>query len=186
LQHPDFPIRETRVPWPVIWLDLAESIAVGRSSCQRAQVGCVITPADSTRVLAIGYNGTYRGGPNECLGDPSVPGGCECIHAEDNALVKLDYTEPSKVAYITTMPCLKCAQLLINAGIDMVYYSSNYRASAGIDLLQKVGIPVHAVDRDMVEFVGIPTEIRNEESLDDGEDDDEDDDDDWDGSYTNV
>lgn len=109
-----------------------------RSTCTRLQVGSVITSADFTRVLSIGYNGNARGLPNTC--DREEAGNCGCIHSEINALLKLDYTEPHKIMFITDSPCAACAKAIINAGIDKVYYLREYRIRDGLDLLRQAGI----------------------------------------------
>jgi len=115
-----------------------------RSTCTRLQVGSVITSGDFTRVLSIGYNGNARGLANTC--DREEPGNCGCIHSEINALLKLDYTEPSKILFLTDTPCVNCAKAIINAGIGAVYYIRDYRKTEGVDLLRSVGIPVERVD----------------------------------------
>lgn len=110
-------------------LDFADRVAQ-LSHCGRQQNGCVLTSCDGERVLAFGYNGTWRGGPNACTG-PNEPGLCECIHAEANALVKTRPVEDF-VAFVTTSPCLNCQKLLINAGVSRVYARKEYRVSAKI------------------------------------------------------
>ncbi|MBK8482646.1 MAG: hypothetical protein IPL40_16030 [Proteobacteria bacterium] len=109
-----------------------------RSTCVRLQVGSVITSGDFTRVLSIGYNGNARGLPNTC--DRLEPGNCGCIHSEINALLKLDFTEPQKVMFLTDSPCAACAKAMINAGISRVYYLREYRKADGLALLALAGI----------------------------------------------
>lgn len=105
-------------------MDLALSLAE-RSTCARLKVGCIVTDLNNTRVLAVGYNGNYKGGRNGC--DTFTPGACGCLHAEDNALLKLDYYGSSKVMYVTHLPCFMCAKRIINAGIHQVIYLNEYR-----------------------------------------------------------
>lgn len=110
-----------------------------RSTCSRASVGCVVVTEDNHRVLAVGYNGGAKGVFNDCLS--SEPGKCGHLHAEINALIKLDYNEPArKKAYVTLMPCFNCAVALINAEIKEVIYFHAYRDTSGLELLQKAGI----------------------------------------------
>jgi len=117
-----------------------------RSTCKRASVGCVITSWDYNRVLSIGYNGNYKGGPNVC--DSDEVGGCGCLHAEENAIIKLDYNDHSrKRLYVTCSPCLMCAKRVINAGIEQVVYEQSYRKTDGLDLLGKNSIEIIKVDR---------------------------------------
>lgn len=111
------------------------------SHCKRAKVGCVLTSLDGERVLAFGYNGTWRGGPNTCVG-PDEPGKCECVHAEANALAKSRPMEEF-AAHVTTSPCVVlCAKLLVNSGCREVYAASEYRDASGIDLLLTHGMKV--------------------------------------------
>lgn len=121
-----------------IWLSVAELMAT-KSTCERLQVGCVITDRNHLRVLGIGYNGNYAGGPNTC-DDPTRVGGCGDLHAEVNALLKCDNTIRDKIIYVTHAPCLMCAKAIINAGASRVVYSETYRITDGINLLNSVGI----------------------------------------------
>jgi hypothetical protein len=90
-------------------------------------------------VLSIGYNGNAKGLRNTC--DRREPGNCGCIHSEINALLKLDYTEPHKIMFVTDSPCEACAKAMINAGISRVYYLRQYRRTEGVELLRSVDIP---------------------------------------------
>jgi dCMP deaminase len=112
-----------------------------RSYDPRHQVGTVVVSDDNTQVLAIGYNGNYAGGPNEV--ESIVPGESGMIHAEINALLKLDYNNPkSKKMYVTLLPCRMCAKAIVNAGINEVIYSEEYRDTSGLEILEDVGIKV--------------------------------------------
>lgn len=113
------------------------------SHCVRAKQACVLTSLNGERVLAFGYNGTFRGGPNTCTG-PNEPGKCECIHAEVNALVK---TRPNEdfAAFITQSPCMNCAKLLINSGCKEVYYMEAYRDAGPVFLLKSNGVMVDRI-----------------------------------------
>lgn len=124
-----------------IYMDLAINLAK-RSTCRRSKVGCVITSWDHQRVLAVGYNGNYRYGPNDC-DDPDAVGSCGCLHAEDNAITKLNFNEPTKkILYTTLSPCKICAKRIINAGIEKIIFLNAYRLTDGIDLLRQRGIEV--------------------------------------------
>ena len=143
LYDEDFKMNE-RPKWSEVYLKFAD-ILKSRSTCKRAAVGCVVTSWDHNRVLAIGYNGNYSGGPNTC--DSDEPGACGCLHGEENAIIKLDYNDHSmKRLYTTTSPCLMCSKRIINAGIKQVVYSSLYRKNDGIDLLRKNSIEIVYLD----------------------------------------
>lgn len=133
-----------RPSWEDIFLEFAMSIA-DRSTCSRLRVGAVATSWDHTRVLAMGYNGSFRGGPNAC-DDPDREGACGCLHAEVNMVAKLDYNDPvRKRVYLTHSPCAQCAKLMVNAGIDWVGFEVPYRSRGGIDILRRAGVDVACV-----------------------------------------
>src|SRR3989442_7674175 len=101
---------------------LAEDLA-RRSTCRRRAVGAVITSADLTRVLGVGYNGGARGINNDCL----APGGPDdpcltCIHAETNAVAKAGSAETGKLAFLTHNPCVLFATLLVNSHVAHVLF----------------------------------------------------------------
>jgi dCMP deaminase len=123
---------------------MAEELAK-RSTCARNQVGSVITTADLTQVLGIGYNGNARGLPNAC--DSTEPGKCGCIHSEQNSLIKAGASTPGKVMFVTVSPCVMCAKMIVNCNVDRVYYRADYRDSAGADLLRRAGVAVERYDR---------------------------------------
>ncbi len=119
-------------------MDLAESISK-RSYDPRYQVGAVIVTDDNTQVLSVGYNGNYSGGPNEV--DSEVPGESGLLHAEINALLKMDYNNPKKKKlYLTLSPCRMCAKAIVNSGIGEVMYAEKYRDASGLEILNDAGI----------------------------------------------
>lgn len=135
---------EERLGFDEIYMDLACSLAK-RSTCSRLHVGCVVVSDDNQRVLAIGYNGSWRGGPNRC--DSIEPGLCGCIHAEQNALIKLNYNEPCfKRLYTTVSPCSTCAKFIVNAGINEVVFLEKYRTTKGLEILEEAGILYHQLE----------------------------------------
>ena len=130
----------TRPGWDCIWNDFAHIIAK-RSYDPQFQVGCCIVTEDNCQVLAVGYNGNHKGGPNER--ESEEPGHSGFIHAEINALIKLDYNNPKKKKmYLTLSPCRSCAKAIINGGISKVYFKTLYRDSSGIELLKSNGVEV--------------------------------------------
>ena len=70
----------------------------------------------------------------------------EVLHAESNALAKVARsTESSDGAYLfcTHAPCLDCAKLIYQAGINSVFYRNSYRSEDGVDFLKLSGVNVH-------------------------------------------
>ena len=112
-----------------------------RSTCKRLKVGCVITSTDFRKVLSLGYNGNASGLPNTC--DNDEPGNCQCIHAEQNAVINCDSPRSTdKIIFVTNLPCPMCAKFMINLGnVQKVYYREEYRIRRGLDILAEGGIP---------------------------------------------
>ena len=129
-----------RPSWNDVWIKTARLLAE-RSYDPRYQVGAIVVTGDNTQVLAVGYNGNYSGGPNEA--ESLIPGESGMIHAEINALLKMDYNNPKeKKLYVTLSPCRMCAKAIVNSGINQVIYAEEYRDLSGIDLLKSQGVEV--------------------------------------------
>ena len=123
------------------------------STCSRKQVGSVITTADLRQTVAHGYNGGGVGmDDNACAHDGMLPGACEHLHAEENALLFCNYDGP-KVLFVTIEPCLMCAKRIVNKGnILKVYYGeAAYRDKRGLAYLQKAGIEVIHFEKPAIE-----------------------------------
>lgn len=130
----------SRRTWVETWMDVAQTISK-KSYDPRLKVGAIIVSEDNTKMLSMGYNGNYKGGPHEHESDS--PGQSGFIHAEVNALVKCDYNFPKKkIMYITHSPCRACCKLIINADISKVIYLHEYRDTSGLDILRSSGIDV--------------------------------------------
>jgi len=124
-----------------IYIELAEKLSK-RSTCNRMSVGCVIVSEDYSHVYGIGYNGNAKGRKNGC--ERNEPGNCGCLHAEENALLKV--SEPAsvpKIAFVTHQPCEYCAKRFINKqGFIRIYYKYPYRKTEGLEILKEAGIEV--------------------------------------------
>lgn len=131
----------SRPSWHRTWMDITRLIAE-RSYDPRLKVGTIIVSDDNTRLLSLGYNGNYRGGPH--TPDSVDPGQSGFIHAEVNALVKCDYNfNRKKIMYLTHSPCVQCAKLIVNANIAEVIYDTQYRDISGLTILRTCGIIVN-------------------------------------------
>lgn len=119
------------------------------SSAQRLKVGAIVVKDD--RIISIGYNGMPSGWDNNCenvLEDGSLKSKPEVLHAETNAITKLARSAESgdgASIFITHAPCLNCAKLIYQSGISTVYYETEYRATEGVEFLEKSGILVEQV-----------------------------------------
>ena len=129
-----------RPAWDKIWMTMAETIAQ-RSHHSTFKVGALIVTSDNTQVLSLGYNGNAAGMSN--VPQSEKPGCSGLLHAEINALIKLDYNNPKdKVMYLTLSPCENCAIAVINSGIKKVVYKTKYRDDTGIRMLEDAGVKI--------------------------------------------
>ncbi len=118
------------------------------SYCQRRKVGALMVK--NQMIISDGYNGTPAGFEN-CCEDETGHTYPFVLHAEANAITKIARTSNSSegaTLYVTTSPCIECAKLIIQAGINRVVFSEHYRLQDGIELLRKAGITVDFVEPD--------------------------------------
>ena len=69
----------------------------------------------------------------------------EVLHAETNAIAKVSAsTESSEGAtmFCTHAPCINCAKLIYQSGINSLFYRDTYRDTSGIEFLEKSGVSV--------------------------------------------
>ena len=129
-----------RPSWEKVWMTMAETIAQ-RSHHSTFKVGALIVTSDNTQVLSLGYNGNAAGMSN--VPQSEKPGCSGLLHAEINALLKLDYNNPKdKVMYLTLSPCEYCAKAIVNSGIKKVIFKEEYRDLTGVKLLYNADIKV--------------------------------------------
>lgn len=129
------------------------------SYAKRRKVGAVIVKDD--RIISIGYNGMPTGWTNDCedvvtpslpylQGDgPTLKTKPEVLHAESNAIAKLAKSSESgngASLFVTCSPCLDCAKLIYQSGIQEVFYNQKYRNDDGIEFLTKCNIPVKKLE----------------------------------------
>jgi len=121
------------------------------SSAKRLQVGCVVVK-DNT-IIGIGYNGMPSGWTNDCedILEVHEDGGVitktkpEVLHAETNALAKIARSTNSSDGaslFVTHAPCLDCAKLIFQSGINSVYYRNSYRDENGLNFLRQCKLEV--------------------------------------------
>ena len=125
-------------------MDAAEVYAQ-LSSAERLKVGCVVVKDD--RIISIGYNGMPAGWTNNCE-DEDGNSKKEVLHAEANAITKIargnDSAEDATL-FCTASPCINCAKLIYQAGIDTVYYRDHYKTDEGIQFLLRSGVQVSKI-----------------------------------------
>lgn len=97
-----------------------------RSLCKRAKVGCIITSYDDRQILSFGYNGPAKWRDHsQCKG---IPDRCQCLHAEENAIIRLRGGTDTMNLYTTTFPCFMCTQRIVQVeSIQRLFYWRSYR-----------------------------------------------------------
>jgi dCMP deaminase len=149
-----------------------------RGTCSRARVGCVV--ALDGRILSSAYNGAPRGMPH-CVHDdrttddfgPSEPTCPTGVHAEANAVAfaaRYGVSLDGSVLYTTLSPCVPCAQLIVNVGIERVVCAKVYRDTTGVELLLSAGLTVDVLSDQPGETFRPPVVALSEDELveDDG------------------
>ena len=133
------------------YMDVAESFAK-LSSAVRLQVGAIVVKDD--RIISIGYNGMPSGWdnaceevvpPNEWVEFEQLKTKPEVLHAETNAIAKLAKSSESgcgATMFVTHAPCIDCAKIVYQSGIDTVYYKNDYRSTQGLEFLTKSNVDV--------------------------------------------
>lgn len=133
------------------YMQLAELTST-LSSAVKLKVGSVIVRENN--ILATGYNGTPSGWDNCCEDEVWNPhdGSCELktkpevLHAESNAILKVarstESTEDATM-FCTHAPCIDCAKLIYQSGINTLYYRNTYRSDDGLKFLSNSGVIVY-------------------------------------------
>jgi dCMP deaminase len=130
-------IKELSRPgWDEYFMNIAKVVA-SRSNCMKRKVAAIIVR--DKRVISTGYNGTPRGTPNcneggcprcnNMAASGTALDECLCSHGEENAIVQASYHGVSvkgSVIYSTFAPCLMCAKMIINSGIQEVVFNMDY------------------------------------------------------------
>ena len=118
------------------------------SYCERRKVGALVVK--DKMIISDGYNGTPSGFENVCEDENNVTKPY-VLHAEANAITKLarsSNNSDGSTLYVTAAPCIECAKLIIQSGINRVVYGEKYRLEEGINLLRKANIEVKYLNTD--------------------------------------
>lgn len=113
-----------------------------RSTCVRRRVGCIVVKNNLENVYSIGYNGSPSGKENGCKKLDS--GSCGCIHAEVNALKKINFEIEDSILLCTLSPCKNCSKEILKYPIRRVIYLEAYRDLEGVNYLKKKGVIVNS------------------------------------------
>lgn len=131
-----------------VFVDFARNLK-GLSKCRDKQVACLICSGDLKQIYSIGINGGPRSSKElECLCE-SGQTKYSCIHAEANALVKLQTRDAHKVMICTYSPCLQCASMIVNepCGFDAVLFVDLHHDFSAVKLLMNNDIQVGQVSK---------------------------------------
>ena len=147
----------SRPSWDQYFIDITHLVAT-RSTCLRRQVGALLVK--DRNILATGYNGTPSGITHcedvGCLRERlKVPSGerhelCRGLHAEQNAIIQAarhGVNIDGATLYCTTMPCIICTKMLINAGIRRIVYEEGYADQLAREMVAEAQIAVDQFQR---------------------------------------
>ena len=139
-----------RPSWERYFMEIAELVS-SRSTCLRRQVGAVLVR--DKHIIATGYNGAPRGISHcmevGCLREKlGIPSGerhemCRGTHAEQNAIIQAalhGVSTDGATLYCTHQPCILCAKMLINAGVEKVVFQGEYPDGLALDLMNEARI----------------------------------------------
>jgi dCMP deaminase len=133
--------KNNRTKFDKSYIEMAH-VWAKNSYCRRRQVGALIVK--DRMIISDGYNGTPSGFENICEDEAGITKPY-VLHAEANAITKVAKSNNSSegaTLYITDSPCMECAKLIIQAGIERVVYDKRYRITDGIELLRRAGVLV--------------------------------------------
>jgi dCMP deaminase len=141
---------DSRPQWHEYFMGITELVAT-RATCIRRKVGAVLVK--DKRILCTGYNGAPAGishcRETGCLRKQlDVPSGekhelCRGVHAEQNAIIQAAYHGVSvrgSILYCTNLPCSICTKMVINAGIEKVYYRNGYDDPMAFEMFYQAGV----------------------------------------------
>ena len=141
--------------WDKRFMEVAKLVS-SWASCyqQERKIGAVIVK--EKRILTTGYNGAPAGVKTcvergECLRKKlGIPSGtrhemCYAIHAEQNAIIqaaKLGVSIEGATLYCTHQPCIICAKMIVNSGIDRIVYEKGYPDDFSIEIMTEAGVKI--------------------------------------------
>lgn len=145
-----------RPSWDEYFMEITRLVAK-RSTCLRRQVGAVLVK--DKNILATGYNGAPSGVAHcldvGCLREKmQIPSGerhelCRGLHAEQNAIIqaaKHGINIDGATLYCTTMPCIICSKMIINAGIKRIVFEGGYPDQLAEEMIRESGVVVEPFD----------------------------------------
>ncbi|RJP23760.1 MAG: cytidine deaminase [Candidatus Abyssobacteria bacterium SURF_5] len=150
----------TRPGWDEYFLEIAKLVS-SRSTCLRRAVGAIFVR--DKRILTTGYNGAPSGLKHceevGCIRErEGVPSGerhelCRGIHAEQNAILQaaqFGISLKGSILYCTNQPCVLCAKMLINAGVEKIVVTGDYPDRLSAEMLKEAGVEIVVKQLDAV------------------------------------
>ncbi|PKQ27577.1 MAG: cytidine deaminase [Candidatus Anoxymicrobium japonicum] len=141
---------DERPSYDEYFIEMAHVVAK-RSTCLRRKVGALFVK--NNHILCTGYNGAPKHirhcSDTGCLrAKLDVPSGtrhelCRGLHAEQNGILQaalFGISLRGSTLYCTNVPCVVCAKMLINAGVNEVIYEGDYADDLGKIMLYESGI----------------------------------------------
>jgi len=137
-----------------VYMNIAREFST-LSYAKKLKVGAIIVK--DRRIISTGYNGMPEGWDNKCESpiyeegdyDPNIyyQTKAEVLHAESNALMKVASSNESSegaTMFCTHTPCIECAKLIVQSGIEHIYIDYKYESSkgCGLDFLDASSIDV--------------------------------------------
>ncbi len=142
----------TRPSWSEYFMAIAKLVAT-RSTCLRRHVGAVLVK--DKRIIATGYNGAPSGirhcEETGCIREKlGVNAGerhelCRGLHAEQNVIIQAAYygvTTKETILYCTNKPCIICSKMLINAGVEKIFFLEGYPDSLADEMIAEAQIEI--------------------------------------------
>tara|TARA_Y100000593_G_scaffold28444_1_gene56739 strand:+ start:5985 stop:6479 length:495 start_codon:yes stop_codon:yes gene_type:complete len=152
-----------RPTWDEYFINFAVLTST-RSPDSQTKVGCVLV--HKNRVISAGYNGFCSGVDDSSLPTKRPDKYPFMVHAEQNAVSNM-LIKPEKdvIAYVTHMPCYRCAKLLWQNNITTWKIANGSRVSSYCD--QDTMIHNHLIDFGLqIEWVS-PSRSYSNELIDD-------------------
>ncbi len=147
---------QCRPSWEQYFLEIAKVVAK-RSTCLRRQVGCILVK--DKQILTTGYNGAPKGithcSQKGCIREKeNVPSGqrhelCRGLHAEQNAIIQgalHGINLGGSTLYVTTQPCVQCAKMLVNAGVQRIVFIGRYPDRMSTEILKEAKIQLKQIN----------------------------------------
>ena len=153
-----------RPSWDEYFLSLAELVGT-RGTCDRGRSGSVIVR--DKRILCSGYVGSPAGLPHcDEVGhemhtvtneDNSTSRHCiRTAHAEQNAInnaARHGIALIGSTMYAKMVPCYKCAQSIVNVGIERIVCAKDYHAGERTKkIFKEAGVELEILDKTIQEY----------------------------------